>query len=98
MKKYKAWYGLGGGFGRARDFEIIETESEQEANDYAWELACQEYERYVGSHGLRDCDQIAKEEGLDIETDEEVINEIFDSERESWLDYWIEEYNEETEK
>jgi hypothetical protein len=91
MGKYKAWYGLSGGFGGAKNYEIIETETAQEANDYAWELACQEYDHYVGSYGLRDYDQIADEEGLDSEADEEEINEMYNEEREGWLDYWVDE-------
>ena len=34
MKKYKCWYGLGGGFGGARDFEIEEFDNENINDDY----------------------------------------------------------------
>ena len=62
MKEYKCWYGLGGGFGGARDFEIEEFDNEEKAEEYAWELACEYYEHYVGLYGLRDYEQIAKDE------------------------------------
>ena len=91
MKEYKCWYGLGGGFGGARDFEIEEFDNEEKAEEYAWELACEYYENYVGLYGLRDYEQIAEDEGLDIEKDEDEINEIYNEERETWLDYWVEE-------
>lgn len=91
MKEYKCWYGLGGGFGGARDFEIEEFDTVEKAEEYAWELACVYYDIYVGLYGLRDYEQIAEDEGLDIEKDEDEINEIYNEEREPWLDYWVEE-------
>ena len=91
MKEYKCWYGLGGGFGGARDFEIEEFDTLEEAEECAWELACEYYENYVGLYGLRDYEQIAVDEDLDIEKDEDEINEIYNEERELWLDYWVEE-------
>ena len=94
MKKWKCWYGLGGGFGGARDYEIEEFETEEEAIEYAYELACEYYTNYDGMYGLRDYEQIADEEELDIEKDCEIIDEIYNEERESWLDYWVEEVEE----
>lgn len=93
MKKYKCWYGLGGGFGGARDFEIEEFESEANAIEYAWEASCDYYNNHVGMYGLRDYEQIAEEEELDIEKDCEEIEAIYEEEREGWLDYWAEEVN-----
>ena len=63
----------------------------EKAEEYAWELACVYYDIYVGLYGLRDYEQIAEDEGLDIEKDEDEINEIYNEEREPWLDYWVEE-------
>lgn len=91
MKEYKCWYGLGGGFGGARDFEIEEFDTVEEGEQCAWELACDYYENYEGLYGLRSFGQIAEEEGLDIEKDEDEINEIYNEEREPWLDYYVEE-------
>lgn len=82
-------YGLSGGFGGADNFEVIEAESEDEAISYAWEMACEEYEGYVGLYGLRTTDQIMEEDGVDEEEAEMSFNE----ERESWLDYSAEPYD-----
>jgi len=89
--KWLISYGLGGGFGGANNFEIIDASSEDEANSYAWEMACQDYESYVGLHGLRTQDEIMEEDDVDQETAEEIYNE----ERESWLDYSVEPYDSE---
>ena len=82
-------YGLGGGFGGANNFEVIDAHDEDEANRYAWEKACEDYESYVGLHGLRTEDEIMEEDNVDQETAEEIYNE----ERESWLDYSAEPYD-----
>jgi len=82
-------YGLGGGFGGASNFEIINAKNEEEASIYAWEKACQDYESYAGSNGLRTEDEIMEEDNVDQETAEEMYNE----ERESWLDYSAEPYD-----
>jgi len=92
MPKYKVFSGLGGGFGGARDNEeIYEFDNENEAIDYAYELAKEEYESYAGLHGLRDIKDIMDEDGVD----EEEAEEIFCEERENWLDYYVEEVKEE---
>ena len=87
MAKYKVYYGLGGGFGGAGDPEILDFDTEKEATDYAWEMAVEEYESYAGMHGIRDIDEIMAEEGVE----EEEAYDVFCDERESWLDYWVEE-------
>ena len=96
MKKFKCWYGLNGSFGGARYYEIEEFENEEKAYEYAWELACEEYSHYDGLHGLRSIDEIAEDEELDLDNDEDlqVAEEIYNDEREGWLDYWVEEIKE----
>lgn len=100
-KKYKAYYGLGGGFGGAKDYEIIETNDEEEAEDMAFELACQTYSSYEGLYGLEDWGDVLKRlngecsgEPLDEDNEEDVkiIDEAYNESRETWLDYWVEEY------
>jgi len=98
MKKYKCYYGLSGGFGGARDYEIIECESREQAEEIAWKLACEEYDSYSGMRGLPSWDEIAESEGLNPEEDEDTINAIFEDERESWLDFRAEEYVESEEE
>ena len=98
MSKYKIYAGLGGSFGGATLKEVSEFKNESAAYDYAYELACQEYESYEGLHGLADIDTIAEypeDYGLDEgETDEECLWEAYVEARDGWLDYWAEEVDE----
>lgn len=88
MPKYKIYYGLGGGFGGARNNEpqIEECKDENEANEIAYELACEEYESYDGMHGLLSIDDIMEEEGVD----ESEAEEMWLEQREDWIDYFVE--------
>lgn len=87
-------WGLAGGFGGIRDFEVIEAETEEAAYKFAWEQACECYESYVGSYGLRTIEEIMEEEGYSEEGAEEQYNE----EREGWLDYSAVKFSKEAEK
>jgi hypothetical protein len=91
---YIIGYGLGGGFGGAKNYKVIEADSENEASIIAWEYACDYYENYVGMYGLRDVSEIMDEEEIE---DEDVAFEIFQEERESWLDYGAKPYTKEYE-
>lgn len=86
--KYLIKYGLGGGFGGAINDEIEEFSTQEEAENYAWQKACEYYEQYEGLHGLRTTDEIMEED----EVDEEEAQRIYEEERESWLDYESEPY------
>ena len=98
MKKYKIYAGLGGSFGGATLQEVSEFKSESAAYEYAYELACQEYESYEGLYGLADLDTIAEypeDYGLDKgEADEECLWEAYVEARYGWLNYWVEEVDE----
>jgi hypothetical protein len=83
-------YGLGGGFGGANNHEVIDASNEDEANKYAWEKACEDYDNYAGSHGLRDIGEIMEEDGIE---DEDEAEQVFSEEREGWLDYSAEPYD-----
>lgn len=87
MSNYRIFAGLGGGFGGANEVDVLENTSRAEAEDYAYELALQEYEMYDGLHGLRTVDDIIDKEGVD----EREAYEIYNEERESWLEYYVEE-------
>lgn len=78
-------YGLGGGFGGIQNYEVVKMNSEEEASNYAWEKACEEYEGYAGMHGLRTIEDIMDED----EVEEDEAEEIYNEERESWLDYVV---------
>lgn len=86
--------GLGGGFGGQRNFEVIEANSLEDAEKWAWENACDEYESYAGMYGLRDVNQIMEEEEIE---DEDWAKEVYEEERESWLDYSAKPFSKEYE-
>jgi hypothetical protein len=92
---YIIGYGLSGGFGGARNFEVIQADNLDDAENLAYQGACEEYESYVGLYGLRDLGEIMEEE--EIEDEDEAIG-IFKEERESWLDYSVKPYSKEYEK
>jgi hypothetical protein len=83
MKRFAIYAGLGGSFGGAKFDRIEECETEDLAQDLAYETACAIYESYEGMYGLPTIDQIMEEEGLDEETAEEAYRQY----REGWLDY-----------
>lgn len=84
IQKWKIYAGLGGGFGGAHYKETISC-TKEEAEDYAYQAAIEEYESHEGSHGLRTLEEIMEEEGYD----EEEAQELYNDERESWLDYYV---------
>ena len=86
--------GLGGSFGGQRSFEVIEANSLEDAEKWALENACDEYESYAGMYGLRDLSQIMEED--EIENEDEAI-EVYEEERENWLDYSAKPFSKEYE-
>jgi len=87
-------YGLGGGFGGANIFEVIQVDTLEEAETEAWKRCCEEYDTYAGSQGLRTIEKIVEEDGLE----EKEAEQAFAEERESWLDYSAAPYTKEYEK
>jgi hypothetical protein len=92
---YIIGYGLGGGFGGARNFEVIQADSLEDAEKWALESACEYYESYAGSNGLREIGEIMEEDEIE---DEDEAWQIYEEERESWLDYSAQPYSKEYEK
>jgi hypothetical protein len=86
QERWKIYAGLGGGFGGAKYVKTI-TGTKQEAEAEAYQEAISSYESYEGLHGLRTISEIMEEDGVD----EEEAEAIYNDERESWLDYWVEE-------
>jgi hypothetical protein len=72
---------LAGGFGGIdnADWQKIEAKDQEDADQQAYLMACEEYETYVGSSGLREIGEIMEEDDVD----EEDAYEIFKEERES---------------
>jgi hypothetical protein len=91
---YIIGWGLSGGFGGIRNYEVIQTSSLEEAEKDAYQRALEEYESYSGHHGLRSVDDIMEEDGVEEQEAEEIYNE----ERENWLDYVAKPYSKEYEK
>lgn len=85
MPKFQIRYALAGGFGGVEnaDWETIEAEDLEKATDEAYQGACGVYDSYDGLHGLRSISQIMEEDDCD-ETEAE---QVWEDERESWLDY-----------
>jgi hypothetical protein len=86
--RYNIYAGLGGGFGGATYRGTGNFNSRDSAEKMAYQYAVEEYEMYEGLHGIRSWADIADEEGLDYEEDEYEINEMYDDERESWMEYY----------
>lgn len=93
MKQYKIYAGLGGGFGGAQHLETAQFANESDANDYAYQLALQEYQSYEGMHGLYEFADIYENPtdfGLDEDCTEDEAHEAYLQEVESWIEYWVE--------
>ena len=93
MAQYKLYAGLAGGFGGATYRETVEAESEEIAAEWAFDLACDEYESYAGLHGIPDIGDILdnpEDYGLEEGCSEDDAWEAYIHERETWLDYWAE--------
>ena len=73
------------GLGDWWDYSIVQVKSPEDAEYLAWCLACEQYESYVGSNGIRDVDTIMEEDGYLFED----ALDIFNDEREMWIDYWV---------
>lgn len=89
---YIIGWGLGGSFGGIQNYEVIEADSLEEAEKEAYYSACEEYEMY--SNHFTQIDEIMNEEGVD----EQEAVEIYEEERESWLEYSAQPYSKELEK
>ena len=87
--KYNIYAGLGGSFGGATYRGTGDFSSRESAEEMAYQYAVEEYEMYEGSHGIRSWEDIADEEGLDYEEDEYEINEMYEDEKESWMEYYV---------
>lgn len=91
MLRYNIYAGLGGGFGGPQYMGTGEFESEDEALEVAYALAREEYESYEGYHGILDWYDVAKENDLDPDSEEDyyLINEYYDEEIENWIEYYV---------
>ena len=83
--KFAIKYALGGGFGGlSMDAELHDFDNLKEAEEYAYQMAVEEYESYGGLHGLTTIDEMMEENGI---TDEDEGLELYFQEIESCLCY-----------
>lgn len=73
------------GLGDWWNYSIQLVKSSEDAANLAWDLACEQYESYIGSNGIRDVDTIMEEDECSYED----ALEIFKDDREMWIDYWF---------
>jgi hypothetical protein len=86
IKKWRVFSGLSGGFGGGSEIGTFEG-TEDEAVEYAWGESCNIFDSYSGNNGLRSVSDIMDDDNVE----EEEAEIIYEDERESWLDYWVEE-------
>lgn len=84
-KEYNIYAGLGGGFGGARYQYTGLFNSEEEALEEAYAVACEEYEAYEGTGGIMTYEDALKE----AEGDESIANEILEQEKDDWISYEV---------
>ena len=98
MAYFRITYGCGCG----ENEEYMEFDSQQEADNAAYQLAIEDYESFEGLHGIRSMREIA-EEDFDVELDELDfdtamyidIETTYFEERESQISYGAEEISRE---
>ena len=88
MPFYKIYAGLGGGFGGADYIATEEFDNEEDAEQYAFEQAVEEYQSYEGLRGLFNREE-AIEENPDLT--EEDLDDLEREDMESWIEYWVKE-------
>lgn len=99
MKKYKAYHGLGGRLGGAREYNIIEAENESQALEIAYKMAVEDYQSYEGMYKLETFYDVVNNynnenpnDKLNPNVDEEhnILEKIYLDKISRWLDYWVE--------
>jgi hypothetical protein len=87
MKKvYRIFAGIGGGFGGGSFQFADKFHDEAEASSNAYEAACQEYDSYEGYYGISSHAEIAEENDLDFDSDSNEIDQLYNEEKENWID------------
>lgn len=99
MKKWRIYAGLGGGFGGANDCGVYEFRNKEKALDFAYTEALSIYTSYEGSHGIlswKECKEDLIDSYPDIEVDDEMVDNYYCEQVESWIDYYVEPEGEDT--
>jgi hypothetical protein len=106
MKRYKIYAGMGGGFGGATYECTIEAASERDAEQYAYDLAVEQYQSHEGYHGILSWEEYLEDlemsgfVGDDMSDGEieDIVNEHYLNEIDSWIDYYAIETTDEDEE
>lgn len=101
-KEYNIYAGLGGGFGGATYQYTGLFNSQEEADNEAYQRACEEYDSYSGYHGLLTYEEAleeAKAENPEATEDEldDYIGELFQQDMEEWVESYATLTSEDTE-
>ena len=94
MQEFNVYAGLGGSFGGANYHSTILAKNINEATNYAYECARDEYEMYEGERGIKSWYDVALEMGFDSdvadmsEAEEEEVSEVYNNEVEDWICYY----------
>lgn len=96
MALYNIYAGLGGSFGGAT-YQYTSDLDREEAENEAWEQACEIYESYEDRYGLYNysdaikeyCEENEIEEDSFTEEDYEVVDDIYNEYREEWMEYYV---------
>lgn len=94
MKQFNIYAGLGGSFGGMTYQYTGMFEDPEEAEMEAYEAACEQYEQYEDTHGLRGWDDATEEYCRDNDiTEDELTDEDTDSISDYYTEYleeWVE--------
>jgi hypothetical protein len=72
----------------------LEFSSKEIATQAAYDMAVEDYESFEGYHGIPDIGDIMGDKegyGLNEDASEDECWDIYYEQRESWLNYWVEE-------
>lgn len=101
-KEYNIYAGLGGGFGGAKYQYTGLYDNEDDASMEAYIVASEEYESYGGYHGLLSYEEALEtamndNPGKSEEELQEYIDELFEEDKENWIEYYAILTSEDTE-
>ena len=101
-KEYNIYAGLGGGFGGAKYQYTGLYDNEDDAFIDAYTAVSEEYESYSGYHGLLTYEEALKtamndNPGKSEEELQEYIDELFEEDKENWIEYYVVLTSEDTE-
>lgn len=98
--KYKVYAGLSGGFGGAYYSHTTDDTTEKQAEQDAWETACEIFDSQMGS-GIESMNDLRENAESEIYRDEfendeqyelaiqDYVEQSYEDLRESWIDYHV---------